>query len=242
MPSDKTPRRDQAERLALVEGLGGRLRKARESQGMGLRELSRRVGVSPSLISQIETGKSVPSVSTLFVIAGELNLPANEIVFGGTMGPASPAGSNSSHTSDEELRVKAPATIRADAERLASVGDGSASPVQRSHARRVIHLDTGVVWERLTAASDHDGDFLYVRYPPGAASADVSGLVRHNGREYGYVLSGRLLVSIGFDDYELSAGDSVSFDSTEPHRLAAIGDEPAEAIWFVLGRRRATPN
>ena len=50
----------------------------------------------------------------------------------------------------------------------------------------------------------------------------------------GYVLSGRLQVRIGFDEYVLEPGDAISIDSSIPHRLATIGDEPVEAIWFVL--------
>ena len=42
---------------------------------------------------------------------------------------------------------------------------------------------------------------------------------------------------IGFETYELGPGDSISFESTMPHRLFTLGDEPAEAIWFVVGRR-----
>ena len=37
--------------------------------------------MSASLISQIETGKSEPSINTLFAIVSELELPVNEIVF-----------------------------------------------------------------------------------------------------------------------------------------------------------------
>jgi len=44
-------------------------------------------------------------------------------------------------------------------------------------------------------------------------------------------------VTIGFQDYELGPGDSVSLDSTTPHRLYNRGTEPVHAIWFVLGRR-----
>lgn len=34
----------------------------------------------------------------------------------------------------------------------------------------------------------------------------------------------------------LQPGDSISIDSTIPHRLANAGDTPVHAIWFVLGR------
>ena len=69
------------DRQDLRDDLGKRLREAREGRNIGLRELARRLGVSPSLISQIETGKSEPSINTLFAIVGELELPVNEIVF-----------------------------------------------------------------------------------------------------------------------------------------------------------------
>ncbi|MDH5504884.1 MAG: cupin domain-containing protein, partial [Acidimicrobiia bacterium] len=52
----------------------------------------------------------------------------------------------------------------------------------------------------------------------------------------GYVVSGTLSVEIGFQRYDLAPGDSIAFDSTEPHRLFNDGDVPVRAIWFVSGR------
>jgi len=51
------------------------------------------------------------------------------------------------------------------------------------------------------------------------------------------VISGRLGVRIGFDEYALGPGDSISFDSSSPHRLWAIGNESVTAIWVVVGRQ-----
>ena len=78
--------------------------------------------------------------------------------------------------------------------------------------------------------------FLFTMYPPGSESAPPDALVRHNGREFGLVLTGKLTVTIGFDDYVLGPGDSVCFDSTTPHRLHNDGDEPVTAVWFVVNR------
>ena len=50
------------------------------------------------------------------------------------------------------------------------------------------------------------------------------------------MLSGRLRVTVGFEDHELGPGDSIAFDSTTPHRLEAIGEAPVHGVWFVLGR------
>jgi mannose-6-phosphate isomerase-like protein (cupin superfamily) len=80
-------------------------------------------------------------------------------------------------------------------------------------------------------------DFVYVIYPVGSSSCDEDALVHHGGKEFGYVISGRLGVRIGFDEYEVGPDDSISFDSTTPHRLYAIGDEPVRAIWMVINRR-----
>jgi len=35
----------------------------------------------------------------------------------------------------------------------------------------------------------------------------------------------------------LGPGDSISFDSTTPHRLRNAGEEPATGVWVVVGRR-----
>lgn len=59
--------------------IGQQLRVRRESSGISLRELARRLGVSPSALSQIETGKSRPSVSTLYAIVNELGMSLDEL-------------------------------------------------------------------------------------------------------------------------------------------------------------------
>ncbi len=214
------------DRQDLRDDLGKRLREARESRNIGLRELARRLGVSPSLISQIETGKSEPSINTLFAIVGELELPVNEIVFDAAAGLRSLRG-------EDGILGRGGAAGAGDT----VSAEPPNSPVQRSTNRTSISLESGVSWQRLTAQPDHDVDFLYLRYPPGSESTPSHSLMRHNGTEYGYVVKGRLEVSIGFDSYELGPGDTISFDCTQPHRFATIGDEPVEAVWFVVGRR-----
>ncbi|HEY7226334.1 MAG TPA: XRE family transcriptional regulator [Micromonosporaceae bacterium] len=59
--------------------IGERLRQARLRRGMTVRGLARVVDVSASLISQIETGKSSPSVSTLYAITAALDISIEDI-------------------------------------------------------------------------------------------------------------------------------------------------------------------
>ena len=196
-----------AERAYGTSRVGGRLRVERERAGISLRELARRVGVSPSLVSQIELDRVNPSVSTLYALVRELGMTMSDV-----FGEARP----------EERVVR---QLRG--------GDGLA---ERPETRRVINLASGVRWERLTPHSDGEVEFLYVVYPVGAESCPEDGLMTHGGKEYGYVTSGTLGVRVGFDEYELGPGSSIAFDSSAPHRLWTMGDEPVHAVWVVIGR------
>lgn len=193
--------------------IGGHLREARQARNLSLRELAQLLGVSPSLISQIETGRANPSVSTLYAIATELDVSLDELLFGDRRSAATAA------------------------EPGASAGD---QKLQRAESRKSIRLASGVVWERLTPLSEPGVEFLYVTYEVDGASSPNGSFQRHDGHEWGYVLEGRLEVKIGFDEYLLDPGDAISYDSTVPHRLANAGVGPVHAIWFVLGRQPTT--
>jgi transcriptional regulator with XRE-family HTH domain len=189
--------------------IGERLREARKRKGLTVREIARQIGVSPSLISQIERDKVNASVSTLWGLVTVLGLSMGDL-FSEAAPPAGPQ----------------PTTVA-----------GATGPVTVPGGRPVINLETGVHWERLTAETDPLVEFLTVEYPPGAASCDEDSLVRHGGKEYGYVVEGRLGVRVGFDEYEVTQGMAISFGASMPHRLWAIGDQPARAIWVVVGRQ-----
>jgi transcriptional regulator with XRE-family HTH domain len=198
-------------------GIGDRLRSARAARGLSLRALADRLGVSPSLISQVERELAKPSVNTLYAMARELEVSLDELLF-------------------MDARPSADAPGVASAVTPSAVGV-PAIPVQRAGDRRTIRLASGVVWERLTAESIPNVDFLHVTYEVRGASSPEHEFQRHGGQEWGYVLSGRLHVAIGFDEHVLGPGDAIALDSSQPHRLWNAGDEPVTAIWFVLGRR-----
>jgi mannose-6-phosphate isomerase-like protein (cupin superfamily) len=168
------------------------------------------------MISQVETGRAMPSVSTLYAIASELDLSLDDVLFDTRRAGPRRRG----RTRRSTPSVTAPAI-----------------PLQRSGDRKRIRLASGVVWERLTSSSTPGVDFLHVTYEVGGASSPAETFQRHEGHEWGYVSSGRLRVTIAFDVYDLGPGDAISFDSTIPHRLANVGTEPVDGIWFVLGRQ-----
>ena len=74
--------------------IGPRLRAQREQLGLSLRELARRIGVSASLISQIERDKVNPSVSTLYSLVRELGLGMGDLFSADGERPSAPAAAS----------------------------------------------------------------------------------------------------------------------------------------------------
>jgi transcriptional regulator with XRE-family HTH domain len=200
-----------------VERLGPRLREEREKRGVTVRGLARDVGVSASMVSQIETGKVQPSVSTLYAITTALGIAVEDLFTPSVDGGGSPP-----------VRDQAFEALRGH--RL--------GPLVRPEDRRVLQLDSGVTWELLGELPQHTVDFLLVTYQPGSTSSSAGGLMRHPGSEYGHLLSGSLVLTLGFEEMVLGPGDSICFDSTTPHSYRNEGSEPAVGVWFVIERGR----
>jgi transcriptional regulator with XRE-family HTH domain len=194
--------------------LGPRLRRVRAARGLSVRELARRVQCSPSLISQIERGLSAPSVGILYALASELQTSLDFL-----FSAAEPAG----------------------ALLAAAHGDGRApgwlsghGVVQRRADRQAIDLASGVRWERLTPGPDDRVDFLEVIYQPSGHSTVTQRLLRHDGQEYGLIISGTLRATVGFEEYELGPGDSIAFDSAVPHQYWNPASQDTHAVWVVV--------
>ena len=218
--------------------IGDQLREARLGRGLSLRALADRVGVSPSLISQVETGRARPSVEHALrdrrASSGSRSTSCCSPTRAGRGGRRRRGRGGASGSVRRGAR-RPPFEIRLPDE-----------PVQRSGDRKVIRLASGVTWERLTTESIPNVDFLYVTYEVGGASSPEHEFQRHGGQEWGYVLGGSLGVTIGFDDVVLGPGDAIAFDSTTPHRLVQRGHRagprrlvrPRPAVRGVRAARR----
>lgn len=199
-----------------VERLGSRLREEREKRGVTVRGLARDVGISASMVSQIETGKAQPSVSTLYAITTALGITVEDVF--------TPSVDSQAPTEWDEA--------------LDSLRGHRLGPLVRLAQRRVLQLDSGVTWELLGELPHQTVDFLKVTYAPGGSSSSSGGLMRHPGSEYGHLLSGELRLTLGFEEMVLRPGDSICFESTTPHRYRNEGSEPAVGVWFVIERDR----
>jgi DNA-binding XRE family transcriptional regulator/quercetin dioxygenase-like cupin family protein len=195
-----------------ADSVGARLREARTQRRLSLRSLAQSLGVSASLISQVETGKTQPSVSTLYAMANHLGLSLDELL----------------GVPHADSRVAAPANRVESA--LPNVQVASDNPV--------LEMENGVRWERLAAQVGGPADALLVTYEPGGSSSVEGKLMRHSGIEYAYILEGQLTLQLEFDTYVLGPGDSLQFDSVRPHLYTNRGSTIAKGVWFVVGRHQ----
>lgn len=217
--------------------IGEKLLTARKKRKMSLRELASRAEISASMLSQIETGKAYPSVRSIYSIAAALQVPVDYFFPepAEAIPPAQGTDSNASGemTASEMREVNISQTTELE-KALYPSQVYSKPPVVHASARPTIELKNGVTWARLTALAEAEAEFLEIQYDPGASSGD--NLSHHEGREFGLILEGELVVELGFEVFTLRSGDSIIFDSTTPHRLVNKGSQAMRAIWVVLNQ------
>ncbi|MFC8503046.1 helix-turn-helix domain-containing protein [Pedococcus sp. NPDC057267] len=227
--------------------LGPRLREARTRAGLSLRAAARELGVSPSFVSQMENGKSQPSVATLYSLAQLLGVSVDELFAAETPDPgpgAGPSGDDhagtvepgSHHGADSSGRPAARSDFGSPVTAFPRQGNGRVS-VTRPGERARLEMNTGVVWERLAANTGPDFDFMEIVYPPHSSSTSDGTMLQHAGYEFGYLLEGELEITAGFDVFTIRAGEAMGMDSSLPHLLTNPGDVPARGIWFVAHPR-----
>ncbi len=200
-------------------GIGERIRLAREGAKLSVRELARRVEVSPSHVSQVERGLAQFSVRSLYNVVSELGISMDGLFDDGVAA----------------LEQLAPE----DAQPASTLPVGTdplvdAQIVLRVAGRPSLPLAGGTRWERLTPHRETGAEFIEVVYPPNEDPELVPpGFIRHSSREYGVVTKGSLHVQVGFDHAVLEVGDSMAFDSDAPHRFWNTTSEEVRAIWFI---------
>ena len=184
----------------------------RNLRKMRVSELARAVGVTPSLISQIERGSTRPSVATLFALAEALDVSVD--VFA------------------DRAAGEAPEPAPATANPFTSRSARESRYVVRRPDRRSIAIDGGIRWELLSPEMEPDVEFLEIVYEPHAESSPT--LYRHPGKELVRVVAGAFEIHIGFDVFRLEEGDSIVFPSSLPHRYVNPTDSVSTALTVIV--------
>src|ERR1700752_2519855 len=219
-----------------ARAIGEKLRTVPQERKMSLRDLADRAEISASMLSQIETGKVFPSVRSLYGIASALSVSIDyffpEQVNNNGASQESVVSSAAGEMTASEMRD---AKVRGSTETITEFPPpAQTSPIVHASSRPTIELKGGVAWSRLTALAESGAEFLEITYSPGAMSGEH--MSHHEGREFGLILDGELVVDLGFESYILRAGDSIIFESTTPHRLINKNTQPMRAVWVVLSK------
>jgi transcriptional regulator with XRE-family HTH domain len=192
--------------------IGEVVASSRRARKLKVSELARMVGVTPSLISQIEHGNSRPSVATLFALADALDVSVD--LFAGRSAPLTTGAGAEAPV----LQAPAPGNLQ--------------RYVVRRDERRSIAIEGGVQWEMLTPDPVQELGFLERVYTPHPESNTLA--YPPPGAEMVLGLEGRFEIHVGFELYELSQGDSIHFPSSIPHRYVNPTDEVARAVTVIL--------
>ena len=217
-----------------IEAIRHALTERRRESSMSMSELGRKVGVSPSMISQIERGQTLPSVGTLFALAAALGVTVDAFL----TQPAKRDDADAGEAAPASVVEAHEATAQAATARCGSRSRRCRRParegmyVVRHDDRASVPIRGGVTWERLTPRSLEDVEFLELDYAPYAESDDE--LYRHPGIEMVLVLEGNFEIHVGFETYALEVGDSMLFPSSLPHRYVNPTGERSRAVTVIL--------
>lgn len=122
--------------------IGPRLLAARREAGLTVRALAADIGVSGALISQIETGRTQPSVNTLYALVNRLGISLDWLI----------------GISPEEV---APAPSTPD-------GTAPSPALRKADTHPVLQIANGVRWELVSSENDGAVEAVLVTYEPAA--------------------------------------------------------------------------
>jgi transcriptional regulator with XRE-family HTH domain len=201
-----------------TQELGDHLRSMRLEKRLTLRQISQRTKYSISYLSQIERGQANPSIGTLHTITQALGETFASL-FQADRVPGPP---NSRANSVSDLP-----SAQVD---LRSTQTSQFAVVVRKNQRKGLILPWSVFEQQLLSPDlNRKIEFLWTKIPPGTRS----GLYQHEGEECGVIVEGTLVFRIGRDTFTLDKGDSIYFDSSNPHEFENQSNETVETIWAI---------
>jgi transcriptional regulator with XRE-family HTH domain len=170
--------------------VGERLRELRIGRRLTLKEVANEAGVTEGFLSQVERGRSSPSLKTLQALAGALGLTPGDIF----------------DSSAREL----PHFVSRDKRGTIELGPISKYRVSPTSITRV--------------------EVIGGTFQPEATAGEA--YTHGDSDEVCVVLSGNLIAEIDGTEFEMTAGDALSYRSSMLHTFRAL-DEPSEVLWVI---------
>ncbi len=95
--------------------------------------------------------------------------------------------------------------------------------------RKALTTRGGVEHQLLSRSLSPSFEFVVNVLPPGSSTGKDP--YTHDGLECGLLLEGELEVEIGKKIFSMKPGDSITLNSSTPHRVANRGKKKAVAVW-----------
>lgn len=192
----QVPERPPAEEDAdpeLDAVVGANVKELRARRGYSLDVLAGLSGVGRQTLGQIELGRTVPSLGTLWKIARAFDVPFSVLL---------------ARQSSEETRI-----------------------FRRAHAKRIVDADGRFSSRALFSPDETGGSFeFYELWLAGHGREDAEPHAPGT-REHLVVNSGRLVLEVGRDRFELDKGDAIAFTADVSHSYV---NPTGEECWMNL--------
>jgi transcriptional regulator with XRE-family HTH domain len=185
--------------------LGRRIRLIRNEQKRTQDEIALACGFTKSMLSKIESGKTMPAVATLMKIATALGVKVADLL--------------DTDSNNDTVLVKA--DQYKDTSKWIKTNNGYSFFAFASERRDKIMQPYLFMAEK--------GEIKKRQYS-------------HAGEEFIYVISGKMKYKVGSVEYELSAGDSVYFNSLEEHSVTPISQQVKYLAIFTESQMQPDPN
>ena len=192
------------QRLLSSYELAKKLRQLRLRKKIALVDLGKHTGLSASMLSQLETGKMVPTLPTLARIAMVFDVGLD-------------------HFFDDRRRQKQFTVVRAQ-DRI-RFPDRADSP-KPSYFFECLAFSAQGKWLQAYMAD-------FPKREPGEVHDHF-----HEGSELIYVLEGQVAIRYQDEEHALREGDSVYFDSSEPHSYRGLAKSGGKAIVITVPMRQ----
>lgn len=199
--------------------LGDKIRDIRKKRKMTITQLANATGLTASMISQVERSVISPSIETLKKIGNILEIPLSVLFDDTDDYTLSPTIPLINQMTGMELFLS----------QLPPLNLNGQSPVVHEGHRKILSPGKGIRFYLLTPNLTGPIEFIYNEYDPGSTTGPD--LYTHPGCESGLILTGELEVQIKDEVYLLKAGDSITFNSTDPHSKRNIGDVMCTCVW-----------
>jgi transcriptional regulator with XRE-family HTH domain/quercetin dioxygenase-like cupin family protein len=204
--------------------LGTRIRAQRITHNMKISDLAEQTGLTSSTISQVERALISPSIATLKKICD-----AMDITIGSLFEDAEDASTAADEPEEQSTPQENFPDLASHLKLYTSVHLGGLSPVVHKENRKFLSPGPGIRFYLLNPNLAGPIELIYNEYDPGTSTGPA--LYTHPGSECGLILSGELVVQIKDATYVLKEGDSITFNSSEPHSKRNDSDTMCTCIW-----------